>query len=75
TVAEKKVEDREDATVPRKAAAIQINLYVFTNYILALSTDAAQLALKLDNSVLMGRKIRVKRSVKKEKESQNQHKR
>ncbi|MGH0146938.1 UNVERIFIED_CONTAM: hypothetical protein FKN15_009847 [Acipenser sinensis] len=34
----------------------------------AESTDAVQPALKLDNSVLMGRKIRVKRSVKKEKE-------
>lgn len=37
-------------------------------YVLFESTDAVQLALKLDNSVLMGRKIRVKRSVKKEKE-------
>ncbi|XP_058880772.1 RNA-binding protein 34-like [Acipenser ruthenus] len=37
-------------------------------YVLFESTDAVQLALKLDNSVLMGRKIRVKRSGKKEKE-------
>ncbi|KAJ8358945.1 hypothetical protein SKAU_G00154700 [Synaphobranchus kaupii] len=36
-------------------------------YVLFESIDAVQLALKLDNSQLDGRKIRVKRSVKKEK--------
>ncbi|XP_062868771.1 RNA-binding protein 34 [Trichomycterus rosablanca] len=36
-------------------------------YVLFESTDAVMLALKLNNSELLGRKIRVKRSVKKEK--------
>lgn len=37
-------------------------------YILFQSIDAVQLALKLDSSKLLGRSVRVKRSVKKEKE-------
>ncbi|KAJ8392459.1 hypothetical protein AAFF_G00075840 [Aldrovandia affinis] len=37
-------------------------------YVLFESADAVQLALKLDSSQLEGRKIRVKRSVKKEKQ-------
>ncbi|XP_028829443.1 RNA-binding protein 34 [Denticeps clupeoides] len=37
-------------------------------YILFVSADAVQLALKLDGSTLLGRKIRVKRSVKKQKQ-------
>ncbi|XP_023838306.1 RNA-binding protein 34 [Salvelinus sp. IW2-2015] len=37
-------------------------------YILFQSIDAVQLALKLDGSTLLGRSVRVKRSVKKEKE-------
>lgn len=37
-------------------------------YILFQSIDAVQLALKLDSSKLLGRTVRVKRSVKKEKE-------
>uniref|UniRef100_W5NG23 RNA binding motif protein 34 n=1 Tax=Lepisosteus oculatus TaxID=7918 RepID=W5NG23_LEPOC len=37
-------------------------------YVLFESADAVQLALKLDNSELMGRRIRVKRSVRKQKE-------
>uniref|UniRef100_A0A8K9XK73 RNA binding motif protein 34 n=1 Tax=Oncorhynchus mykiss TaxID=8022 RepID=A0A8K9XK73_ONCMY len=40
-------------------------------YILFQSIDAVQLALKLDGLKLLGRSVRVKRSVKKEKEKKN----
>uniref|UniRef100_A0A4W5Q3Z1 RNA binding motif protein 34 n=1 Tax=Hucho hucho TaxID=62062 RepID=A0A4W5Q3Z1_9TELE len=42
-------------------------------YILFQSIDAVQLALKLDSSKLLGRSVRVKRSVKKEKEKKVVH--
>ncbi|XP_051880757.1 RNA-binding protein 34 isoform X2 [Pristis pectinata] len=40
-------------------------------YVLFQSTDAVTLALKLNNSELKGRKVRVSRSVKKERDSQD----